>query len=225
MTPAARAPVVLGLVWLAAGCSSESEKPPSQLVDGTKVAEPAVRVDAPRPQILTRVASTSVNRATLGTPAGECLRAAREHAAKGPIVVRIGVSGLSVTFRTDSRRTLVACDGSHAIGTHERSWCGRAYGRLEMARLLDPRLDLAGCQTSAGDTIAFAWFEPGRDAAYLGVRQDGYTEIYPVAGRLPVRVTTRAVAPDRSGATFEISEHSATGLLLRSSTLEARVAG
>jgi hypothetical protein len=217
--------VGLALVAGMPGCASESERPPAQLVDGTTAKAPSVLLDAPQPQILTRVASIEAAQALAGTAAAACLRAAREHEARGPVVVRTGAAGISVTFMTASGRALVACDGSHAVRADGRSWCGRAYGRLERGRLLDPRLDLAGCRTSTGDTIAFAWLTPGRDAAYLAVRQKGYTEVFPVARHLPVRITTDDVAEDRSGATFEISEHAPSGALLRSSTLEARVAG
>jgi hypothetical protein len=208
-----------------AGCSSESDRPPERLVDGTTAQAPPVRLDAPNPQILTEVASIGAEGAPEGTAAGECLRAARQHEARGPVVVRTGASGISVTFGAASGRALVACDGDHAIQSDDRSWCGRAYGRLEGGRLLDPRLDLAGCRTSTGDTVAFAWLVPGRRTAYVAVRQTGYTEVYPVAGRVPVRVTTDDTAPDRSAATFEVSEHATSGALLRSSTLEVQVAG
>ncbi len=105
------------------------------------------------------------------------------------------------------------------------SWCGRAYGRLVRSRLQDPRLDLA-CTTLSGGPLAFAWFEPGRHTAYVAVRQPGYVEVYPVAGRAPIRITTTTgISVAGSSATFEISEHDRGGALLRSSTLEARIAG
>jgi hypothetical protein len=92
--------------------------------------------------------------------------------------------------------------------------------------LRDPRLDLAGCTTAEGDPVAFAWIEPSRDASFVAVRQRGYVEVYPVAGRLPVRVaTTSGISLAESRATFEVSEHDATGALLRRSSVEARVAG
>lgn len=222
-----RAPwaALVALVVLAsAGCLSESEPPPSHLVDGTRARVPAVRLDAPNPQISTSVEATRAETAL--TPAArECLRALPEYEAAAPVVVRTGVAGLSVTFRTASGRALVACDGDHVIRADATSWCGRAYGRLERGRLLDPRLDVADCSTPAGETIAFAWIVPSRATAYLAVRQDDYTEVYPTEGGLPVRATTATVAPDRSGATFEVSEHSASGATLRTSTIEVRVAG
>ena len=137
----------------------------------------------------------------------------------GPLVVRIGVRGMSVTFPTAAGRALVACDGGRA------EWCGRAYGRLEHGRLHDPRLDLA-CMTAAGDPLAFGWFEPGRGTAYVAVRQPGYVEAYRVAGAVPVRIsTTTGISARNSSATFDVSEHSRRGALLRRSTFVARVAG
>ena len=106
------------------------------------------------------------------------------------------------------------------------SFCGRAYARLEAGRLPDPRLDLAGCATTTGDTVAFAWFEPGPHTSFVAVRQRGYVEVYPVVAHVPVRISTTAnISTQESRATFEVSEHDASGALLRSSILEARAAG
>ena len=132
---------------------------------------------------------------------------------------------MSVSFRTSSGHALFACDASTPTTTGRTSFCGYAYGRLEHGRMRDPRLDLAECRTAEGDVVGFAWVEPRRDAAYVAVRQNGYTEVYPVRMAAPVRVTTLDVDPDASRATFELSEHAADGTLLRASTLEPRVAG
>jgi hypothetical protein len=97
---------------------------------------------------------------------------------------------------------------------------------LHAGRLLDPRLDLAACATRDGDAVAFAWVEPAKNARYIGVERSGYVEVYPVTGRLPVRIaTTSGIDPNSSSAAFAISEHEANGRLLRSYTLRARVAG
>ena len=106
-----------------------------------------------------------------------------------------------------------------------RSLCGRAYARLESGRLPDPRLDLAGCVTATGDTVAFAWLAPGPHTSFVAVRQQGYVEIYPVVARVPVRISsTGNISTQRSRAMFEVLEHDASGALLHSSILEARVA-
>jgi len=83
--PARRALALVGVAVIAgvAGCSSESGRPPGQLVDGTDSTAPPVRLDAPTPQILTHVTTIEAKQALAGTTAGECLRSAREHEALG----------------------------------------------------------------------------------------------------------------------------------------------
>jgi len=74
--------------------------------------------------------------------------------------------------------------------------------------------------------LAFAWFEPDRQTAYVAVRQNGYVEVYRVAGGVPARVSTPShISTADSSATFDVSEHDTTGALLRTSTIVARVAG
>jgi hypothetical protein len=91
--------------------------------------------------------------------------------------------------------------------------------------LLDPRLDI-GCSTDDGTQMGFVWVQPSTDARYVTVEQQGYGEVYEVAGELPVRVaTTTDVEVEGSRASFDLSEHGADGRLIRSYTLEARVAG
>jgi hypothetical protein len=193
-----------------------------RLVDGSRAEAPAVLLDAPTPQIRTKVFVAPSDRLRADSPPSRCLRAARDHAPTGPLVSRIGASGLSVTFRTASGRALVACDGISPAGG---PWCGRAYGRLDRGRLRDPRLDLA-CTSASGAPVAFAWFEPGADASFVAVRQAGYVEVYRVAGGAPVRIsTTTGISASDSTAAVEVSEHDRRGAFLRASILEARVAG
>jgi hypothetical protein len=74
--------------------------------------------------------------------------------------------------------------------------------------------------------VAFAWYEPGRQTAYIAVRHPKYVEVYRVAGRSPVRVsTTTGISETDASATFEVSEHDRRGALLRASTVTTRVAG
>jgi len=143
-----------------------------------------------------------------------------------PIVRRVGVDGASVTYRTASGRNLVACDGTAVSSEHDRTWCGLALARVRDERLLDPRLDLASCTTPSGDSVAFAWVEPGPRTRYVAVRRHGFVEVYPLIAGLPVRLAaTSGIDLDTSSASFDVSEHDATGQLLRSYTLRARVAG
>jgi hypothetical protein len=135
------------------------------------------------------------------------------------------VIGASVTLRTSASRGVFACDGA-ARRARDARWCGRAYGRLVGRKLEDPRLDLAGCVTAADEPIAFAWFEPGRGTAHVAVRQSGYVEVYSAAAGLPIRIaTTSGIDLDTSRAAFHVSEFDGRGALIRSSTLDARVAG
>ena len=158
--------------------------------------------------------------------AAQCLRRARDHAAVGPVVARVGVNGESVTFRASSGQSLVACDRAAAATEARDMWCGIAVGRLEHGQLRDPRLDVAGCRDAADDPVAFAWVDPGRAAQYVTVGQPGFTEVYRVVSGLPVRITTTS-GIDREGsrASFRITEHDGEGRLLRAYTLDARVAG
>lgn len=219
----ARTTTLALLVVVAAGGCTGGGHPPDQLVDGTRAETPVVPLEAPTPQVLTKASVVSTQYARTETAVRRCLAAARDHTPSGAAVLRIGASGVSVTFRTASGRALLACDGIDPTGA---SWCGRAYGRLERGRLHDPRLDLVGCTSAAGNPVAFAWFEPGRSTSYLAVRQRGFVEVYPAAGGVPIRIsTTTGISPEDSGASFEVSEHDRGGALLRSSTFETRVAG
>ena len=203
---------------LGVGCSRE-DRPPTELVDGSRARAPTVQLDAPTPQIATKVSTVRPYSARAGAVARHCLDTARDHAPTEVVVVRVGASGSSVTFRT-SGGALVACDGSDGDPA-----CGRAYGKVQHDRLLDPRLDLV-CTTASGARLAFAWFEPSRETVYVAVRQPGYTEVYRVAGDAPVRISTPSgISIPESSATFDVSEHDATGSLLRTSTIVARVAG
>ena len=57
------------------------------------------------------------------------------------------------------------------------------------------------------------------------VAHDGWVEVYETAGGLPVRVATTDVDPDGTAATFDVSEHTNAGRLLRTYRLDAAVAG
>ena len=218
---------VAALVAMAAACTGD-DKPPAQLIDGTPAERPsAVTLEGiAEDQIATMVDAVDARRVAPTTRAAQCLRRARDHAAVGPVVARIGVNGESVTFRASSGQSLIACDRAAGAIEGREVWCGIAVGRLEHERLQDPRLDLAGCRTAAADPVAFAWIEPGRATRYVTVGQPGFTEVYRVASGLPVRVTTTSdIEQEGSRASFRITEHDRDGRLLRAYTLDARVAG
>jgi hypothetical protein len=218
---------VATLVAMGAACAGD-EKPPARLIDGTPAERPsAVTLEGiAKDQIATTVNVGDARRVAPATRAAQCLRRARDHAAVGLMVARVGVNGESVTFRSSSRQSLIACDRAAAVSEGRDVWCGIAVGRLERGRLPDPRLDLAGCRTAAAGPVAFAWVEPGRATRYVTVGQPGFTEVYRVASGLPVRVTTTSdIDQEGSRASFRITEHDGDGSLVRAYTLDARVAG
>ena len=217
--------IVLPCVLPSAACRHDAAAP-ARLLDGSRAAAPRVDLstigDA---AIATKVEAVGVAELADTSAAAMCLDLVGVDARPGPVVTRVGVNGESVTFRAASRRSLYSCDNS--TGSRERGdrWCGGTYGRFESERLTDPRLDLT-CTTATGEPVAFAWIEPGADARFVAVRQSGYVEVYEVAAHLPIRVTTTTdLAVEESSASFEISEHDARGVLLRTYILRARVAG
>ena len=175
--------------------------------------------------VLTKLVVTSVERVVPGSPEIMCiLRQARSAHPVGVVVRRIGVWSESVTFRV--RSAVVGCDGTERATGGRRRWCGGSYGRILHRRLRDPRLDIAGCRTAGGGPAAFAWVEPRRGARYVVVAQPGYAEVYPVVRGLPVRVATASgIESDPIGASFDVSEHDATGRLLRAYELVTRPSG
>ena len=198
--------------------------PPSRLVDGSIARTPPVTLEGiSSRQVETRVAEL---RGAASGPVADCLATGREHVPHAPIVWRVGVDGASVTYRTASGRDLIACDGTALVAGRDLTWCGAALARVREERLLDPRLDLASCSTPSGDSVAFAWVAPGLRTRYVAVRRDGYVEVYPVTGGLPVRVaSTSGIDLETASASFDLSEHDAAGQRLRSYTLRTRVAG
>ncbi len=215
--------LVLQSIVLAVACSGD-EAPPTRLVDGSPARAAAKDLEGvSMPTIATRVDVVSPTRAQKGSVQAKCLASSGD--APGRVVVtRVGVSGRSITYGSESGRALHACDGTSTSQPPGR-WCGAAAGRLEAGSLTDPRLDLA-CTTAAGDPVAFVWVEPGPDSVFVAVRQRGFTEVYETTSDLPVRVTTTAgIALEESSAWLEVSEHDRQGALLREYTLDARVAG
>lgn len=194
-------------------------------MDGSKVADSPVRLEGiGDPAILARV--QVVRDVMPGTRADSCLRGrGGAHGARprGPIVERIGAESESVSFRESTG--LRACDNSTGAHEESRRWCGGAFGRLYDGHLRDPRLSI-GCTTAGGKRIGFAWVEPANGVRYVVVEQQGFVEVYEVAGKLPVRIaSTRDVSIERSRATFEVSEHDRRGRLRREYRLDAAVAG
>ncbi len=136
------------------------------------------------------------------------------------VVERIGVNGRDLTF-LGLGSTIEGCDRNpHANGT---PWCGGAGWLFRNGRVSDPRLVI--CQERHGKpVVAFGWINPLPRAQWIVVDQPGFREVYPVAGRLPVRVTTVSGISRREGVTFEVEQYDARGVSLARSSVTAAVA-
>jgi hypothetical protein len=209
-----------------AGCTRDAPPPPTRLSDGSSARPSRVAlagVDGPR--IATRVRLVSLGEIGPSTATAACIgSAARNHG--GAAIERVDVHGTTVSYLGPEGRSLHGCDsGTTSTGSrHAERWCGRAFGLFTNGRLRDPRLSL-GCRNAAGEPIGFAWIEPAAAAAYVVVSNAGYSAVYPVTGRLPVRVGSNDVDLESSHATFDVSEHARDGRRLRGYVLEAAVSG
>lgn len=219
--------VVLAATALLAGCSGGDDAPALTLLGGSTPAT----LDVPLEGVDGDVVVTShvlVSTSSLDpeSTTGSCLRGnSLENDVGERAIVRTGVATESVTFRDSAGSAVFGCSNSSGPREDDRRWCGGGYGELRSGRLTDPRLSIT-CSTDEGGSVGFVWVEPAADTRYIAVKQPGYTEVYEVAGDLPVRIATvDGVDVETSSATFEISEHDAEGRRLREETLEAFVAG
>jgi hypothetical protein len=174
------------------------------------------------PTVTTRIRVVVANAIGPDTAAARCLDSSST--SENVVVERVDVRGASVTYLGPQRRSAHACESSGSASRAEAGWCGRAFGMLAVGRLRDPRLSLS-CRDDESEPVAFAWIQPGASAAYVVVDQAGYHEVYPVAGSVPVRVSTSDVDLATSRATFTVSEHTGDGRRLRDYELEAAVSG
>jgi len=220
------AALVVGSMLVAA-CDGNDDGVPTTLMNGAKAAELPVNLEGvENPLVLTSVTVRRVEEIVGASAVAACLQQDWDDHPYGPIAMRVGVSGESVTFRNRSRRGLYGCDNSQGAREEDRRWCGGAFGQLHGGRLRDPRLDMGSCTTREGGLLGFAWIEPRPGAKYVVVQQQGHAEVYEVGGGLPVRVTTTSdVEIEGSRATFELSEHDADGRAIRRYRVDARVAG
>ncbi|HUF02013.1 MAG TPA: hypothetical protein VMN35_06280 [Gaiellaceae bacterium] len=219
--------MILMLLLAAVSCSLDDERAPTTLMDGSAARVVPVTLDGvEEPTVLTRARIVRVGKLERGSAAAECLGGrARGSWVSGVAVERMGVTSESVTLRETSGRALHACDDSPGDRDTDRRWCGGAYGVLIAGRLRDPRLSIL-CSTGDGTLLGFVWIQPGAATRYVAVEQSGFVEVYETAGGLPVRVsTTTHVDLEHSSAAFSVSEHDASGSLLRTYELRAVVAG
>jgi hypothetical protein len=137
------------------------------------------------------------------------------------VVEREGLLGASLTISRPGSPWLYACD----FTPRPRRLCGASVGEWRAGRLNDPRLDIL-CTDRAGRPLGAAWVVPLRRAQSIAVRERRVTEIYPVAGDLPVRIWTRhGVRYERSNADFDVTQRGPGGRALAHERLHAAVAG
>jgi hypothetical protein len=217
--------LLVTLVFVLSACDGEKSAP-QRLVDGSAPETLHVELEGlSRPTVLTKVRVTRVSEIAAESLASKCLRgrAPDEHPI-GRVVERTAVYSVNVTLRLV--RGLYACDDSPGPRADERRWCGGSFGSLYGGDLRDPRLDIGGCSTANGQPVASVWVEPGPATRYVVVHQSDFSEVYEVAARLAVRVSSvDGIHDDPLGATFRISEHDAAGKLLREYPVDAFPAG
>lgn len=155
---------------------------------------------------------------------GRCLASASLRGRDALVVERFGRVTRSVTIVQPGRPEIFVCDKT-GVPFEGREWCGLSSGRLRAGRVNDPRLDIL-CRDRRRRHVAAAFVNPLRGARWVGVDQGSYTELYPTAARLPVRVSsTRGVDFARARATFWITQLGAGGRVLVRTRLAAQVAG
>jgi hypothetical protein len=211
---------------MATACDRDRPAAPEQLADGSTAPSLRVRLeDESEPVVVTRVRVLRAGEVDATSLAAACLRSpAADAQIVGDVVERISVYATSATFRTSAG--LRSCDGSSGARENGRRSCGSSFGRLYNGHLRDPRLDMAGCMTKNGRRVATAWVEARARAKYLVVHHQGFAEVYEVVAHVPVRVATvSGFRDDPLGVTFDISEHTASGGLVRRYGLEAFPAG
>ncbi|HSC73376.1 MAG TPA: hypothetical protein VLB89_04350 [Gaiellaceae bacterium] len=204
-------------VCLAAACSSGGGRP-AHLLDG----RPAPELRPVRNSVI--AASRLLERADVQVCQAGADRTGV--ASDAPVVERTGVDDHSITFASRDGSRVYACDGGiDPAGERAPPWCGGVVGERERGRLLDPRLDVV-CHDRQHRPLAYAFVEPVARAGWIGVRQDGFVELYDVVAGLPVRVASRrGIDLENARAVFDVTQYDAAGRELVREELEAAVAG
>ena len=204
---------------VASGSAEAAEQTaPIHLVDGSK--PPRLHVpfrSVHRPLVGTRVRLLRARH--LRSEIAACVPGDRIPGGR-LVVERVGASGRTLTFVGPST-SVEACDRNPRAWP--KPWCGRAAWPLVRGRVSDSRLSI--CTDGGGRAVvAFAWVNPGRATAWVVVDQPGFGEVYPVAGGLPVRVSTVA-GIEQGHATFRYRQYDAKGVMLASSSITPAIAG
>ena len=189
-------------VLLVAGCRDHAQPPRRVFIGHVRVGE-AGRVRAPRLRA--------------------CLRRFPELHVSGRtrVVEREGLLGASLTISDPRSPWLFDCD----FPPRGSGLCGAAVGEWRARRLNDPRLDVL-CADRGGHALGAAWAVPLPRARSIVVQEHRLTEVYPVAGELPVRIWTReGVRYERSSAVFDLTQRGPDGQTLTHERLHAAVAG
>jgi hypothetical protein len=210
--------VVAAVVLTASGCGVRTGHP-DRLLDGT----PATRFDPVGDSVIARARIVQ-----LGDRADACLSGTDRAnvAAETSAVERIGVADESLTFASSDGSAVYACDGGvDPAGERDPPWCHEVVGELDHGQVLDARLDVI-CRDRRRRPLAYAFVEPVSGSRWIGVRQDGYVELYEALGGLPVRVaTTRGIDLGDARATFLLTQYDSDGRELVHGEMEAAVAG
>lgn len=140
-----------------------------------------------------------------------------------PVVERIGLNGRSVTFLV-SRTEIAGCDRDPSARRFVGPWCGLAGWAYAGGRVGDPRLAICFDGRSK-PLIAFGWINPVPRARWIVIDQPGYREVYPVAGGLPVRVSTVSGLGRAGAAVFHTAQYDRQGVLLVRRKVVAAIAG
>jgi hypothetical protein len=210
--------VTAGLVLTASSCGARAE-PPTRLLDGG----PATRFDPVPDGVIARARIVQ-----LDNRADACLSETdRANVAADTLAVeRVGVDDESLTFAGRDGSVVYACDGGvDPAGERDPPWCRGVVGELDHGRMTDPRLDVI-CLDRRRRPLAYAFVEPVAGARWIGVREDGYVELYEALGALPVRVaSTRGIDADDARATLVLTQYDPHGRELAHGEMEAAVAG
>jgi hypothetical protein len=155
---------------------------------------------------------------------GRCIEETTFRRGSVVVVERVGRITRSLTITQRGSPDVFACDAT-GVRLEGREWCGVSAGRLRHGRVSDPRLELL-CRDRRGRHVASAFVNPRGAARWIAVAQHGFSELYPTAAGLPVRIaSTAGVDYDHARATFRITQLDAGGRVLERARIVARVAG